>query len=81
MAVPTAPEPALQVFAQPAEQPEPATFVVPLAITAGPGFTYLSTLEWMLIWIPGSLLFNAPGSLTPAGRAAALAEPPATLIW
>lgn len=54
----------------------PGVTVVPPAITAGPGATYLLTAAWMLIMIPGSLDLYAPGNLTVAG---ARVPPPVTL--
>jgi hypothetical protein len=56
----------------------PGVTVVPLAITAGPGTTYLLTAEWILIKIPGSLALYAPGKLTVAG---VTLPPPVTVNW
>ncbi|TVY49298.1 Epoxide hydrolase A [Lachnellula cervina] len=56
----------------------PALFVVPPEYTVGPGATYVDIAAWILIRIPGSVAWYAPGKETSDGEAL---PPPVTVIW
>ena len=68
----------LTTFAAFGQTAEPGVTVVPPAITAGPGATYLLTAAWMLTIIPLSLALYAPGNLTVGG---VKLPPPVTDNW